>query len=102
MDLSKEDFIKAKVLFKLARKEIYGGKHLSLDLLKHGFKGHEMGEVDKAAEELIRKGWLLVKPAHYGKQVMLNLEYSKEIREFIRKMLENLPPFSEMLKWMKL
>jgi hypothetical protein len=101
MDLSKRTFIKAKILFKLARKEIYGGKHLSLDLLKHGFKGHETGEVDSAAEELIKQGWLLVKPAHYGKQVMINLNYSKEIKEFIRKVLGNLPPFSEMLKWMK-
>jgi len=102
MDLSKRDFIKAKILFKLARKEIYGGKHLSLDLLKHGFKGHEKGEVDKIVEELTKVGWLLTKPAHYGKQVMINLNHSKEIKDFIKKVLGNLPPFSEMLKWMKI
>jgi len=102
MDLSRRDFVKAKVLFKLARKEIYGGKHLSLDLLKHGFKGHESGEVDKVVEELIKEGWLLTKPAHYGMQVAINLNYSKEVKEFVRKVLGNLPPFSEMLKWMKI
>lgn len=101
MDLSRKDFVKAKVLFKLARKEIYGGRHLSLDLLKHGFGKHEMGDVDAAVDELLRQGWLLAKPAHYGKQVMINLEYSAEIKKFITDALENLPPFSEMLKWMR-
>lgn len=101
MDISKRDFLKAKILFKLARSERYGGKHVSVDVLKHGFKPHEKGDVDETIEELIRTGWLLAKPAHYGRQVMLNLDYSKEIKAFIREKLENVPPFSELLKWMK-
>ncbi|VVB73818.1 Uncharacterised protein [uncultured archaeon] len=101
MDLSRHDFLKAKLLFKLARTERYGGKHVSLDTLKHGFKPHEKGEVDEIIEELIAERWLLEKPAHYGRQVMLNVEYSKGIKSFIRERLSNIPPFSELLKWMK-
>ena len=101
MDLSRHDFLKAKVLFKLARFGCYGGKHISLDVLTHGFKPHEKGEVDGIMDELITERWLLEKPAHYGKQVMLNIEFSKEIKAFIRQKLGSTPPFSELLKWMK-
>ncbi len=84
MDL---ELIKAKILFKLARRRNWGGSHTAFDNLKKGFKPHENEFVAKAASELIKENLLFKKPAGYGLHVSLNHERAREIKERINKLL---------------
>ena len=87
MPISDEDKIKATILYHLRRKQVLGGAHVPFDTLRRGFPSHLGKDVKKQAEELIRKGWLLTKPASYGLQVMLNKAKINEIEDFIQKIL---------------
>ncbi len=84
---SDEDKIKATLLYHLRRKEKLGGAHAPFDTLQRGFPSHLGKDIKKQAEKLIRKGWLLTKPAAYGLQVMLNKDKINEIEAFIQKIL---------------
>lgn len=87
MDSSSKPFIKAKLLFKLARMRKWKNSHTAFDNLKKGFKPVDHKTVNKVAEELIKEGFLLMKPTSYGLHVSLNVKRAKEIKEIIRKML---------------
>ena len=82
-----EDIIKARLLYHLRRKRVIGGVHTPFDTLRRGFPSHLGKEVNDSARELIRRGWILTKPAPYGLQVSLNKEKLKEIEEFVKKIL---------------
>ena len=81
------DLIKAKVLFKLARRRNWGNSHTAFDDLTKGFKPKDHEDVKKAAEELIKENLLFKKPTGYGLHVSLNHEKAKEIKEKIAKLL---------------
>lgn len=77
------DFLKAKILFKLARRRNWGGSHTAFDNIKKGFKPKNHAEVMKIAEQLIKENYLFRKPTGYGLHVSLNHEKAKEIKQFI-------------------
>ena len=77
-------FIKAKLLFKLARHCKWNESHTAFDDLKKGFKGHEGKLVKEAADELIKQNFLLTKPTGYGLHISLNSRKASEIKEFIK------------------
>lgn len=79
--------VKAKVLFKLARRRNWGGSHTAFDNLKKGFKPNDHGTVKEAAEELIKENFLFKKPTGYGLHVSLNPEKAAEIKAKIRELL---------------
>ncbi len=87
MQISPEDKIKATLLYHIKRKQVRGGARVPFDTLRRGFPSHLGKDIKKQAEDLIRKGWLLAKPASYGLQVMLNKDKLIEIESFIQKVL---------------
>ena len=54
------------------RHHFIGGKHTSIDNLKKGFEKSVYGDVDMAIDNLIKQGFIVMKPTSYGKQVSLN------------------------------
>lgn len=79
--------IKAKLLFKLARRRNWGGSHTAFDNLKRGFHPKDHNAVKAAAEQLIKDGFLLRKPTGYGLHISLNQQKSKEIKQIIYELL---------------
>ena len=79
--------VKAKLLFKLARRRNWGNSHTAFDNLKKGFKPHEHNLVKTAAEELIKENLLFKKPTGYGLHVSLNHEKAAEIKQIISDLL---------------
>ena len=79
--------IKARLLYHLRKKRVLGGVHTHFDTLKMGFPKHLSKEVEKAAKELIKEGWLVTKPTSYGLQVSLNKDRLAEIETFIETVL---------------
>ncbi|MCX6799403.1 MAG: hypothetical protein NTW59_04910 [Candidatus Diapherotrites archaeon] len=79
--------VKARLLFKLARRRKWGGSHTAFDNLKKGFKSREHELVQKAAEELIKENLLFRKPTGYGLHVSLNHEKAAEIKQKIFELL---------------
>ncbi|MFH1255844.1 MAG: hypothetical protein V1494_00995 [Candidatus Diapherotrites archaeon] len=90
MDLSSDAFLRAKILFRLARKRKWGHSHTAFDNLKMGFKPREHGKVKELAETLIKEGLILRKPTGYGLHVSLNHERAQEIKQIIKNMLGRL------------
>ena len=81
---------KATILFKLHKRGNWGGSHTAFDNLKKGWKDEDFGKhgiklVDKMAKELIREGFIIPKPTHYGLQVSLNQRKSAEIIAFMKR-----------------
>ena len=81
-------FRSATILYHLRRKKVLGGVHTAFDTIKRGFPGHLGKEVTKIANQLVREGLLITKPAAYGLQVSLNKERVDEIDTFIKKVLD--------------
>ncbi|MCX6767906.1 MAG: hypothetical protein NTY90_04230 [Candidatus Micrarchaeota archaeon] len=75
--------IKRVILRKLAIHGYWSGRHTAFDNLQKGFPGHLKGLVKDAAEELVKEGLLIPKPAHYGLQVSLNPGMREKILEII-------------------
>jgi len=73
------DEIRARILHKLTRQRIWGGKHTSFENLQKGFPSHLVKEVKIAGKELVKEGLLLSKPTSYGLEVCLNPRMKKEI-----------------------
>jgi hypothetical protein len=82
-----KDKIKATILYHLRRKKVMGGVHTPYDTLKKGFPSHVGKAIEKVANELIKDGLIITKPASYGLQVSLNKNKLKEIEAFILKNL---------------
>jgi len=81
--MDKHDLIKAKLLFKLARRRNWGNSHTAFDNLKKGFKPNDHFLVKEVAEELIKENFLFKKPAGYGLHVSLNHQKAFEIKKMI-------------------
>ena len=81
------ELVKAKVLFKLARRRNWGGSHTAFDNLKRGFKPKDHERVKQAAEELIKEGLIWKKVTGYGLHVSLNHEKAGEIKAKIKTLL---------------
>ena len=87
MKFDSESKIRATLLYHLRRKKVIGRVHTPFDTLKRGFPSHLGKDIEKTAKELIRQGYLIIKPTGYGSQVSLNKERLKEIEEFIKQIL---------------
>ncbi len=87
MDFSDEDKIKATILYHLRKKRVIGNKHAPFDTIIRGFPSHLGKDIKKIAQQLIKRGFLVTKPASYGLQVSLNKDRLTKIEEFIKKIL---------------
>ncbi len=87
MQINDKDKIKATILYHLRRKKVIGNVHTHYDTLKRGFPSHLGKEIEKVANELIKEGFILVKPTSYGLQVLLNKEKLNDIENFILRVL---------------
>jgi hypothetical protein len=87
MEFSDEENIKATLLYHLRRRKVIGGVHTPFDTITRGFPSHQGKKVKKVAEELVKHGYLITKPASYGLQVSLNKDKLQEIEAFIKKVL---------------
>ena len=64
--------IKIEILRKMLRHRWIGGKHTSIDNIPKGFPQHEKQNVVDVTKLLIKEGFILHKPTHYGEEVSLN------------------------------
>ncbi len=85
-----DEELKARILHKLARHRMWGGKHTSFENLAKSFNVRHLGKegyrrIDKIGKELINEGFLLSKPTSYGLEVSLNPNFKGEIIETIEK-----------------
>ena len=71
------DTEKAQIMFKLARKDNWGGKY---DRIEHFKRFQNLKEIVK---ELSNKGWLIIHKKPKFEAYSLNTKYKKEIIEFI-------------------
>ncbi len=80
-----EDDIKRFILRKLVRHRIWMHKHTSIHNLPKGLPDYlrNTKEVRKVIDNLLKDGFLLSKPTHYGLEVSLNIRKKKEIEDFI-------------------
>lgn len=83
--MAEEDDIKRFILRKLVRHRIWMHKHTSIHNLPKGLPDYlrSKREVKKIIESMLKEGFLLSKPTHYGLEVSLNIKKKKEIEEFI-------------------
>ncbi|MBI2578804.1 MAG: hypothetical protein HYW26_03775 [Candidatus Aenigmarchaeota archaeon] len=84
--------IRARLLFSLARKRKWGESHTAYENMFRQFKSESLGKaglknVENIADELVKEGLIIKKPAHYGLQVSLNPKKSQEIKKLIREKL---------------
>jgi hypothetical protein len=68
------------LLRKMLHHRFIGEKHTSIDNLPKSFPKHLRGEVKEIAHELIKKGFLNVKPTSYGLEVSIKSDKLNEIK----------------------
>ena len=85
--------LKAQLLFKLYRKGKWGGAHTPLTNLFHLMDNSSIKESEKAIKELSNLEWVRIKISTGEKHISLNSHKSKEIKEFIIKILKINPDF---------
>lgn len=83
------DLIRAKLVFALARHRKWGESHTAYENMIRQFRSQLLGKEGmkiaiKIAEELVREGFIIKKPTHYGLQVSLNPKKSQEIKKLIK------------------
>jgi len=81
--MDKYNLVKAKLLFKLARRRNWGNSHTAFDNLKKGFKPKDHVLVKEVADDLIKENFLFKKPTGYGLHVSLNHQKVFEIKKTI-------------------
>lgn len=84
--------IRAKLLFALARKRKWGESHTAYENMFRQFKSESLGKAGlkyakNIAEDLMREGFVLKKPTHYGLQISLNPKKADEIKMIIKTQL---------------
>jgi len=85
-----DEEIKARIVFKLAKRGKWGGAHTSFDNLEKGWNVRDLGKeglrrVQKITKDLVREGFVVSKPTSYGLQISLNPKMSAEIETIIKK-----------------
>jgi len=79
--------LKAQMLKKLRRRDIWGGCRTAFDELPKGLPKHLRGQARKAAEELISEDLLMLKQTSYGLHVSLNPQRKADIDKIIKDVL---------------
>jgi len=67
----------------MVRHNFWAGKHTAFDNIPKGFPPELTKDVKKELERLIKEGFVLKKPTHYGLHVSLNVQKKKEIEKII-------------------
>jgi hypothetical protein len=81
--MSKENIqLQKKLLMKLLKNKVLGSYHIRIETMLHGFSRHEIGDLKMAAEDLLRKGFLIWYNKS-NKAIQLNKDKLDEIREFL-------------------
>ena len=83
------DLIRAKLLFALARHRKWGESHTAYENMLRQFRSQMLGKegmkiATNIAEELMREGFIIKKPTHYGLQISLNPKKSQETKKLIK------------------
>ncbi len=81
---SKEE-LKAHILYKLARRRMWGGKHLPIMYVRSGIPQKYLSQLDEIAKELINEGLLIQAPKTGQLHVSLNPRMKREIIELIER-----------------
>ncbi|MFA6023481.1 MAG: hypothetical protein WC781_05320 [Candidatus Pacearchaeota archaeon] len=81
------ELLKAQLLFKLYRKGTWGGKHTPIKNLFHLVDKVSAQESKRALKELNNLSWILIKISTGEEHISLNPHKSKEIKEYILKVL---------------
>ncbi len=81
--------IRARLLFTLARHRKWGESHTAYEHMFRQFKSEALGKaglknVRNIADELMREGFVIKKPTHYGLQISLNPRKAMEIKQLIK------------------
>lgn len=84
-----DEQIKADILHKLFRKKKWGASHTALQNLHKWCKPEFAERYRNIAELLMKEGFLIPKPTHYGLQVSLNPRKRNEIIQIILKFFRN-------------
>lgn len=77
--------LKAHILYKLARRRIWGGKHIPIIYIRSGLPQKYRGHTDELVKELINDGFLIQAPKTGEIHVSLNPRRRKEILEITEK-----------------
>lgn len=81
---SDEELI-ASILHKLLRKRLWKAKHTSFDNVRKGFDPKLHKKIDELTKQLIKEGFIIPKPTHYGLEISLNPSKYNEIIANIEK-----------------
>ena len=87
-----DNLVRARLLYALARMRKWGESHTDYENIFKQFKSSSLSKdilksVRKTAEDLIRDGYILKKPTHYGLQISLNPALSIQIKKLIKENL---------------
>ena len=87
--MDNEKTIKTHLLFSLARKRKWGESHTAYENMFKSLRSEAFGKdamklATRLAEELMRDGFIIKKPTHYGLQVSMNPKKSQEIKKLIK------------------
>jgi len=80
--------LKAQLLFKLYRKGKWGGAHTPIKNLFHLTDNASIKESEKAIKELANVEWVHIKISTGEKHISLNPHKSKEIKDYILRILK--------------
>jgi hypothetical protein len=80
------EYIKAKILFALARKNKWLHAHTPFTNIIKWVRIKQDGKLlKKVVNELRKEGLILIKPTHYGEEVSLNVYQKGRILDIIKK-----------------
>ncbi len=82
MKLSKNEII-YRIIKKLVRHRIWGGKHTSIENIPKGMPPELRKDIEAEVKELIRENIILSHPTSYGLQVSLNPRMAEEIKRIL-------------------
>jgi len=82
--LSTQEELKKTVLRRMLADRIIGARHTAIENLSKGIPKHLKGQVKDIVKELIREGFVILKPTGYGQQVSLNPNLLAEIDRIVR------------------
>ncbi|MEK6843050.1 MAG: hypothetical protein AABY04_01045 [Candidatus Micrarchaeota archaeon] len=83
MNFDTQNELEFRILHVLARKRKWGHSHTSIDNVQKAVPPHLGKQSRDALDSLIKSGLILCKPTSYGKEISLNPEKAKEIKEKI-------------------
>lgn len=82
MKLSKE--IRIAIIEKMIKHRLWGRRHTSIDNIPKGFPPSTIKDVKDEIKNLVKEGYIIQKPTHYGLEVSLNPAMKSEIEEIIK------------------